>query len=228
MEQRIQIMLQRDSSRIAQPATARQPGRRHCSDHSGTSFPLTGAHAGQQCSPATAMGNTQLFSTTCESCHLQRFNSATNPNHVAAGSRGKCSVCHSTSAWTPALFQSQWNQLSADGAHAGQQVFGLPQKRAIRRLADDVHLVPSCAFQWNNESKSCCSGIPAGLHGLPQHDSLDAGIVQSQWNQLSADGRSRGTAVFGLPQQWANTQLFRRHVNRAICSVSTVQPIRIM
>ena len=89
-------------------------------DHSKTKFPLTGAHAGQPCSACHASGQYATLPTTCQSCHLARFNGTTNPNHVTAGFPQDCSICHSTTAWTPATFDHSKTQFPLTGAHVAQ------------------------------------------------------------------------------------------------------------
>ena len=90
-------------------------------DHSTTKFPLTGAHAGLQCSSCHSSGQYATLPTTCVSCHLALFNSTTNPNHVTAGFPQDCSVCHSTAAWTPATFDHSKTKFPLTGAHATLQ-----------------------------------------------------------------------------------------------------------
>jgi len=42
--------------------------------------------------------------TACVGCHLTKYQQTTNPNHVSAGFPQDCTLCHSTSGWTPSSF----------------------------------------------------------------------------------------------------------------------------
>ena len=88
-------------------------------DHSKTKFPLTGAHTSLTCSACHASGQYATLATTCQSCHMPQFNGTTNPNHVAAGFPQDCSICHSTTAWTPATFDHSKTKFPLTGAHTG-------------------------------------------------------------------------------------------------------------
>jgi hypothetical protein len=66
-------------------------------DHArSTGFPLSGAHAPLDCVQCHIGGNFLEARVACSSCHLARYNSATNPNHIAAGFPQDCSICHGT------------------------------------------------------------------------------------------------------------------------------------
>jgi hypothetical protein len=85
--------------------------------HSATRFPLTGAHARQECLACHANGQFADLSTACVSCHLKDYNGTTNPNHAASGFPQDCSICHTTSAWTPASFDHSKTKFTLTGAH---------------------------------------------------------------------------------------------------------------
>ena len=73
-------------------------------DHSKTGFPLTGAHVTVQCTLCHVNNNYNITDTSCVSCHLQNFQATTNPNHVTSGFPQTCEQCHTTTAWTGAVF----------------------------------------------------------------------------------------------------------------------------
>jgi len=68
-------------------------------DHSGTSFPLTGAHITADCYDCHVGGQFTGTPTTCFFCHQGDYNTATNPNHLAAGYPTSCQFCHTTFNW---------------------------------------------------------------------------------------------------------------------------------
>src|SRR3954452_19015768 len=88
-------------------------------DHSTTGFTLTGSHTvpPRQCADCHTNNNYNLTSTTCVSCHLKDFQSATNPNHVAGGFSQTCETCHNTATWQPATFDHPKSGFPLTGAH---------------------------------------------------------------------------------------------------------------
>ena len=72
-----------------------------------TDFELTGLHIPAEC---TSCHVNQIFNSTptsCENtiCHLNDFNSTTDPNHADYGFPvGYCSHCHETLGWEPDIF----------------------------------------------------------------------------------------------------------------------------
>ncbi len=87
-------------------------------DHNTTQFPLTGAHINASCSSCHSQG----FAGTpmdCYSCHQSSYNSAVNPNHVAAGISTQCQDCHNTSAFIPSTFDHATTGFTLTGRHIG-------------------------------------------------------------------------------------------------------------
>jgi len=86
-------------------------------DHNQTAFPLTGAHASAACSTCHSSGVYKGLSTACASCHLDKYNATTNPNHGQAGFPQTCEICHNTTAWTPSTFDHSKTAFPLTGAH---------------------------------------------------------------------------------------------------------------
>ena len=87
-------------------------------DHSAaTRFALTGAHVSVACAQCHANNRFAGTPTDCASCHLNRYNSTTNPNHAAAGFPQDCALCHSTASWTGATFNHSATRFPLSGAH---------------------------------------------------------------------------------------------------------------
>jgi hypothetical protein len=83
-------------------------------------FPLLGAHAAvdcDSCHKGAATGQFQGLSTQCYSCHAQDFQSATNPNHVAASFPTTCEQCHGMNTWLDAKFDHSLTGFLLTGAH---------------------------------------------------------------------------------------------------------------
>ena len=87
-------------------------------DHATTGFPLTGAHTTTTCALCHTNNNYNITVTTCVSCHLDKFQSAKNPDHVAGGFAQTCEICHNTTAWQPASFDHSKSAFPLTGAHA--------------------------------------------------------------------------------------------------------------
>lgn len=86
-------------------------------DHSKTGFPLTGAHASLACVACHVNNNFTSQSAVCSTCHLKDYNATTNPNHKAAGFPTDCTICHSTTAWSPSTFNHSNTPFPLTGAH---------------------------------------------------------------------------------------------------------------
>lgn len=90
-------------------------------DHARTGFPLTGAHRGAACAQCHAGGAYAGTSTDCYACHAQDYQSATDPDHAAAGFGTACATCHSTTGWSGASFDHDADFFPIhSGAHQGK------------------------------------------------------------------------------------------------------------
>jgi hypothetical protein len=115
-------------------------------DHSAnTTFALTGAHRVVDCIQCHPGGRFAGTPTACVSCHLQDANGTTDPNHTQAGFPPDCSLCHSTAAWSPAVFDRSTTRFPLTGAHtvlqcsachASGQYAGLPTACDTCHLTD--------------------------------------------------------------------------------------------
>lgn len=85
-------------------------------DHNLTQFPLTGAHLAVTCEQCHQAGYTGT-PMDCMACHGDDYNSVVDPNHVLNGFDPNCTVCHNTSAWSPATFDHSQTLFPLTGAH---------------------------------------------------------------------------------------------------------------
>jgi hypothetical protein len=90
--------------------------------HQLTRFPLTGAHLPLECEAChTPMPQGRLsfvnLPSQCVACHLTQFQTAKNPDHVAAAFSSDCSQCHATTIWTAARFNHAATGFPLTGAH---------------------------------------------------------------------------------------------------------------
>ena len=79
-------------------------------------YPLTGKHATVPCAQCHVNNSYVSTPTACYACHQADFNGTTNPNHVSGGFPTDCSMCHTTSGWSPSSFNHSVFPLT--GAHA--------------------------------------------------------------------------------------------------------------
>lgn len=67
-------------------------------------WPLTGAHAAADCAACHAGDVYAGTPTECLACHLDDYQGAADPDHVALGISTSCQLCHSTDTWEGAIF----------------------------------------------------------------------------------------------------------------------------
>lgn len=86
-------------------------------------FPLTGGHAINDCNQCHQNGNFIGTPRECVACHLDDFQTAESPDHVANNFPTDCTACHNTDpGWQAADF-SQHDQLYFpifSGTHSGE------------------------------------------------------------------------------------------------------------
>ncbi|MCB9899581.1 MAG: hypothetical protein H6825_16360 [Planctomycetes bacterium] len=83
-------------------------------DH--TSWPLTGAHSGTDCTACHVGGVYQGTPTDCVACHQSDYDGTDDPDHAAAGFATTCDDCHATGGWAGAFFTHPMWPLT--GAHS--------------------------------------------------------------------------------------------------------------
>ncbi len=90
--------------------------------HQQTRFPLTGSHLTvdcEQCHTPAPLGRLTFVNLPgqCVDCHLQQYQTAKNPDHVAGGFPRDCLECHATTIWTLARFNHDATRFPLTGAH---------------------------------------------------------------------------------------------------------------
>ncbi|WP_162879985.1 hypothetical protein [Lutibacter oceani] len=76
------------------------------------SFPLTLGHDIDDCTQCHTTSNYSDTSSECVSCHLNDFNTTSDPDHQNAGFSTECNACHTTGGWTPATFNHDFFPLT--------------------------------------------------------------------------------------------------------------------
>ncbi|MEI6885930.1 MAG: hypothetical protein WCO02_15665 [Bacteroidota bacterium] len=85
-------------------------------------FPLTLGHSGVACADCHVNGTSVKPSRECVSCHINNYNSTTNPNHITTQFPTSCTDCHTTNpGWKPASYTSHDAQFFPiySGKHQG-------------------------------------------------------------------------------------------------------------
>lgn len=95
---------------------------RQLDDHRATRFPLTGAHATQDCEACHRMqpAGSPIWvglDTACVSCHLDDYQATTAPDHASAGFPTDCLSCHRPTAWERAALDHDRTGFPLTGAH---------------------------------------------------------------------------------------------------------------
>jgi hypothetical protein len=85
-------------------------------NHNATAFPLTGAHTTVACNLCHLSATPPPLD--CYSCHKADYTGTTNPAHAAAGFPTTCVTCHTTTAWTGAVFNHTWFPETHGGANS--------------------------------------------------------------------------------------------------------------
>src|SRR6202049_2973241 len=175
-------------------------------DHSMVNFTLTGAHTvpPRQCTDCHVNNNYSLTSTTCVSCHLKDFQSATNPNHVAGGFAQTCELCHNTAAWQPATFDHSKSGFPLTGSHT------VPPRQCTDCHVNNNYNITNTACVSCHQTDYNNATTPVPHAGFPTtcqscHDTV-------AWIDAKFDHSTTGFALTGLhtvpPRQCADC-----HVN---------------
>ncbi len=85
-------------------------------DHSVSGFPVTGAHRALACVQCHPDFRYTLGTSTCVSCHQNKYDQTTAPNHAQAQFPTDCASCHSTAAWDTPFNHSRF-RFPLTGAH---------------------------------------------------------------------------------------------------------------
>lgn len=83
------------------------------------SFPLTGGHAGRDCTACHGDGVYAGKPTACIACHQSAYDGATDPDHRRAGFPTDCTLCHTSTTWAGAQYNHAGTGFTLTGAHIG-------------------------------------------------------------------------------------------------------------
>jgi hypothetical protein len=153
-------------------------------DHAKTQFALTGAHATQQCSACHSSGQYAGLPTACVSCHLSRFNSTANPNHVTAGFPKDCNICHSTAVWTPALFDHSTTGFQLTGKHTEVQCSNCHIAGVYAGTPTDCYSCHSKEYASATNPGHVAAGFPRDCTQCHSPSSWSGAVFNHTWFQI--------------------------------------------
>ncbi|HSL16578.1 MAG TPA: hypothetical protein VLB51_01600, partial [Methylomirabilota bacterium] len=123
-------------------------------------YPLVAAHAVQPCNACHGSNVFQGLPSECVDCHLDDYQGADDPDHVAAGFPTDCQLCHSVASgsWDGAVFDHTVYPLVGAHAtldcaecHSGGIYQGLPSECVDCHLAD---------YQGTDDPDHVAAGFP--------------------------------------------------------------------
>ncbi len=123
-------------------------------------YPLTGAHATLTCVQCHVNNNYTSTSTACYSCHQADFTGTTNPNHVASGFPTDCSICHTTSAWSPSSFNHNNTAFPLTGAHTTLQCTACHTNNNYTTLPTTCYGCHQADWTGTNNPSHTAAGFP--------------------------------------------------------------------
>ena len=123
-------------------------------------YPLTGAHATVTCLQCHVNNNYVNTPTTCYSCHQADFNGTTNPNHAAAGFPTDCSLCHTTTGWTPATFDHSTGPFPLTGAHLTVTCAQCHTNNNYTTVPTDCYSCHTADYNGTNNPNHVTAGFP--------------------------------------------------------------------
>lgn len=168
--------------------------------HQQSGFPLVGAHAAADCRRCHVSGSNlryDILNTECYSCHKDKYNATTSPNHQTAGFGTDCQRCHN-------MVGKQWNgtnqgfehgffplkgghQLDCVLCHSNGVYSGLSKACASCHLADyNSTTNPAHASSGFSQECQTCHSINAWKPATFDHDSKNfpiySGTHRGEWS----------------------------------------------
>ncbi len=110
--------------------------------HQSTRFPLVGNHAKSDCGSCHTDYKQLNFSVngvTCYTCHTANYNSARNPNHIAANYSRNCDECHRSSTPTWRSSQFRHDSFPLEQGHKIEDCFACHKSGVFTGLSKDCY-----------------------------------------------------------------------------------------
>ena len=147
-----------------------------------STYPLVGSHTSLQCNSCHASGVYQGLPSECVDCHLNDYNSTSDPDHQTAGFPTDCETCHSGSSptWEGATFAhstyplvGSHTSLQCNSCHASGVYQGLPSECVDCHLND---------YNSTNNPNHQAAGFPTDCEIC--HKASDLSWDQGEFNHV--------------------------------------------
>ncbi len=178
-------------------------------NHNTTPFPLTGKHTTVACATCHVNNQYATLPTTCISCHQKDWQSATNPNHVAAGFPQDCSLCHSTTDFLSATFNHNTTPFPLTGKHTTVAC-------ATCHVNNQYATLPTTCISCHQKDWQSTTNPNHVAAGFPQ----DCSLCHSTTDFLSATF-NHNTTPFPLTGKHTTVACATCHVNNQFATLPT-------
>ncbi len=165
-------------------------------------FPLVGVHAAQVCASCHIGGVYKGTSRTCVGCHQSVYQSATNPNHTAAGFSTACEPCHQAGdpSWGQGRYaHTVWRLV---GAHVTPTCTTCHSHNVYAGMGSTCVSCHLAAYQQTTQPNHIAAGFPTACETCHR-------VSDTSWNQGSFDH----SLVFRLVGVHATQPCASCHVN---------------
>ncbi len=168
-----------------------------------TGMPLSGAHQQLGCVSCHRTNNFRQSDSACVTCHQQDYQSAREPNHVAAGFPTTCETCHraSDTSFNLATFNHQAS-FPLVGQHATQACASCHKGNVYRGTARDCVGCHRAAYDRTTSPPHAAAGFPTACETC--HRATDPSFRGVVFNHA---------AIFPLAGQHAQQACTSCHIN---------------
>ena len=122
-------------------------------------FPLAGGHNLQNCFKCHQQNKFTGLSKECITCHQSNYNSAKNPDHLAAGFPTKCESCHNINSWQQASFDHNTTKFPLTGVHINVQCATCHQN-GYANISTDCYSCHKSNFDNSTNPNHLTGGFP--------------------------------------------------------------------
>lgn len=131
--------------------------------HQTSRFPLVGAHKSADCSQCHSNYSELRFDilqVDCYSCHVQDYNSARAPDHIAANFSKECQDCHNISSTSWRTTNIDHNFFPLVGGHSLPNCFSCHQQNTFSGLSTECYSCHQSNYQATQSPNHISAGIP--------------------------------------------------------------------
>ena len=123
-------------------------------------YPLTGAHATVACAQCHMNNNYTSTPTDCYCLPQGRFHRHDKSESRRCGFPTNCSLCHTTSGWSPSTFNHSTRGLSAHRRAHHRALRAMPHEQQLHNAADRLLFLPQGRLHGTNNPNHVTAGFP--------------------------------------------------------------------